>query len=73
MGINTSVLKKKINEKSMSVDQVAKEIGIDRATFYRKMKSGGVKFTVAEVQRIIDVLHLSEEEAIMIFFVKEVA
>jgi len=73
MAINTSMLRQRMKEKNIGPDQVSEKMGIDRATFYRKMKAGGVKFTVAEIQRIIAVLDLSDSEAAQIFFTETVA
>ncbi len=73
MGINVSLLKQRLEKESISPDQLAKKIGIDRATFYRKLKAGGVKFTVGEVLKMIDALNLSDADAILIFFRETVA
>ncbi len=73
MGINVSLLKQRLEEEKISPDQLAKKIGIDRATFYRKLKAGGVKFTVGEVQKMIPALNLSAADAIRIFFTETVA
>lgn len=73
MGINIELLKQRIKEENIKPEQLAQKIGIDRATFYRKMKAGGVKFTVGEVQGIIEALNLSDVEAARIFFTETVA
>lgn len=73
MSINTAMLRQRMKEKNIGPDQVSAKMGIDRATFYRKMKSGGVKFTVREIQRIIAVLDLTDAEAAQIFFARTVA
>ncbi len=48
-------------------------MGMNTATYYRKLKSDGVKFTVDEMQRIIQYLNLTEEDAVRIFFTETVA
>ncbi|WP_318529813.1 XRE family transcriptional regulator [Ligilactobacillus salivarius] len=53
-------------ERETTQENVAHEIGIDRTTFYRKMKNGS--FTVKEAKMIANVLPLSKDEAIEIFF-----
>ena len=73
MAINTELLRQRMKEHSIGPDQVSEKMGIDRSTFYRKMNAGGVKFTIAEVQRIIAVLELSDIEAAQIFFTQTVA
>lgn len=69
--INTSKLKNLISERS-SQEKVAEKIGVDRSTFYRKMKKGG-SFTVGEVQKLVKAIPLSNDEAISIFFNFKVA
>lgn len=61
-------LKEKITEHNISQENVAKKIGINRATFYRKMKNGGEGFTVGEIHKLVDTIPLTKEEAIDIFF-----
>ncbi|WP_017548618.1 helix-turn-helix domain-containing protein [Salinicoccus carnicancri] len=71
--INTSKLKGIIVEKGTSQEEVAEAIGINRATFYRKMKRGGVNFTIGEIQKMVEVIPLTNEEAMSIFFNTKVA
>lgn len=68
MLINVPKLKGKITEKGYSQANLASLVGIDRSTFYRKMKNGGKKFSIEEVNHIIKTLSLSRDEAIAIFF-----
>lgn len=72
MGINVELLKQRMKEKNVGLDQLAKKIGIDRATFYRKINAGGVKFTVGEVQKMMIALNLSAADVFRIFFTEEV-
>lgn len=64
--LNIQKLKGLIVERETTQENVAHEIGIDRTTFYRKMKNGS--FTVKEAKMIANVLPLSKDEAIEIFF-----
>lgn len=73
MGINVDALKEKLAEKNMNIDQIAEAIKVNRATFYRKLKAGGVKFTIGEIQKMISALNLSDDEARIIFFTSKVA
>ncbi len=66
--VNVNKLKGKIVENGMSVGDLAKKIGIDRATMYRKISSTGDKISIAEADKIVSVLKLSVEEANAIFF-----
>lgn len=73
MHVNVDKLKEIIKQSGYDMYQIAQAIGINRATLYRKMDANGVKFTIGEIQKLIEVLGLSDEEAIEIFFSKEVA
>lgn len=66
--MNTQVLKGKIVETGTTMEAVSAQIGVDRSTFYRRMKSNGNNFTVEEMKKIASILHLSKDEAISIFF-----
>lgn len=68
MGINVQKLKGRITEEGLSQGNVATLIGIDRSTFYRKMKDGGKTFDIEEVNKIVEVLSLNKDETISIFF-----
>lgn len=65
---NMSKLKGLIVERGNTQENVAKEIGIDRSTFYRKVREGGYRFTVSEVNGIVKSVPLTAEEALEIFF-----
>lgn len=65
--MNVNKLKGKIVEKSMNIEAVAKSIGIDRSSLYRKLNNLE-KITVGEAAKIKDVLDITNEEAIEIFF-----
>lgn len=71
MGINVQKLKGKITEEGLSQGNVATLIGIDRSTFYRKMKDGGRTFDIEEVGKIVEVLSLDKDETMNIFFAKQ--
>ncbi len=73
MGINLNLLREKIKAANIQPEQLAEQIGMNRATYYRKMKAGGIKFTIGEIQALIKTLELSREEAAIIFFAEEVA
>ena len=64
MVVNIARLKGKIVERGNTQEAVANAIGMDRSTFYRKLKDGGEKFTIG----IVNAVPLSKEEAIDIFF-----
>lgn len=70
--VNTNKLKGKIVEKGKTQSEVAEAIGISKATYYRKMKEGG-NFSIEEVNKMTEVIPLSDSEAISIFFNPKVA
>lgn len=71
--INVNKLKGKIVENGMTVATLAKKIGVDRATLYRKMSNNGDTMLVKDANRIASVLHLTADEALAIFFSQYVA
>lgn len=70
--VNTRLLRWKIEEKGTSVADVAAKMGVDKATLYRRIANGET-FTIGEVGKITEILSLSKEEAMSIFFNYEVA
>lgn len=68
MGINKDKLRGKIVENRMNLEDFSRVIGMNPATFYRKLQGDGQNFTVGQMHKIVDVLHLSNEEAMAIFF-----
>lgn len=68
MNMNTQMLKGKIVEAGTTQEAIADSIGMDRSTFYRKMKRMGNTFTVAEMNGMVKSIPLSKEDAVAIFF-----
>lgn len=64
--MKSNKLKGKIIEKGFNVEQVAERIGMDKATFYRKLNNFE-KFTVGDALKIKKALELSDTEAYDIF------
>lgn len=62
-------LKAKIIESGLNIEQVSRQIGMDKATFYRKMAKNS--FSIKEVDAIASVLSLDTSEAMGIFFAAE--
>lgn len=71
--VDISKLKGKIVEKEMTIPELSAEIGIDKATLYRKLKENGNTFSIKEVNAIVKALGLSKEEAVSIFFNEKIA
>lgn len=66
--MNAEKLKECIKKKGLTVEEVSTLIGIDRATFYRKLAADAETFTVKQVRDIVTVLNINEQEALSIFF-----
>jgi DNA-binding Xre family transcriptional regulator len=67
MTVNFQKLEQVIVDSNLGKKELAKAIGIDRATFYRKMHSNGEKFTVGEMHKMIDALNMPIDLASDIF------
>ena len=65
--MNVNKLKGKIIEKGLNVEKMAKLIGTNRATLYRKLNASD-KITIGEAIKIKNILGLTETEATDIFF-----
>jgi len=70
--IDIKQLKAEMLIKDIRVPGLAREIGIDKVTFYRKL-SGKSEFTISEIYRIIEILKIPDEKVIAIFFKKKVS
>ena len=66
--MNVNKLNGKIVEKNMTKEGLSALIGIDRATFFRRIKNNNLK--LADVHRICEVMNLTTDETISIFFSK---
>lgn len=70
--VNTRLLRDKIEEKRTSISEVAARMGVDKATLYRRI-ANSESFTIGEVGKITEILNLSHDEAVSIFFSRSVA
>lgn len=59
-------LKGKIVERGMNIESLAKLMGVDRATLYRKLNDAE-KITIGEAAKIKEVLEISDSDAYDIF------
>ena len=66
--VNINKLKGKVVENGVTLERLAAEIGMDRATMYRKIKAGGENFSIKEADLIVKSLRLNIEDAVIIFF-----
>ena len=70
--VNVNKLKAKIVEMELNVDELSEKIGMDRATFYRRLSVGGQTFS-KEADAISRELNLTKEEVNEVFFSQFVA
>lgn len=64
--VNVNKLRGKIVEKGMTVEAVAKAMGIDKSTLYRKLQAAET-ITIREANAIGKILGLTMQESIDIF------
>lgn len=67
MPIDAERLKKKAGERGVKVKEIALVLEIDESTYYRKMANNGNTFSVAQAQKLTELLQLTKEEAKEIF------
>lgn len=70
--MNADKIRGKIAENRMTVSSFCSAAGFNRSTFDRKMR-GESEFDRAEIERIISILHLTDDETRIIFFEDVVA
>lgn len=73
MFVNVDKIHGRIRELKMNVVEVAGKMGIDKSTLYRKLTNNGAGLTVKDAQMLVEILQLTDEEALLIFFAREVA
>lgn len=71
--VNVAKLRGKMAEKGYTINSLAKEIGVNKATLYRKFAAAGDTFTIGEAGAISKSLALTPAEAQEIFFAFAVA
>ena len=71
--VNINRLREAMNQKSISMEDAAKAIGIGRATFYRRIEKAGTKFTVEEVDKLSKLLDMDSATMQDIFFDRQLA
>ena len=71
--VNVDMLRGRMVEHKINADKMAALIGVNRATFYRKLENAGEAFTVREVNVIAKALNLDLNELNAIFFSTDVA
>lgn len=70
--MNFAELKAAMARKGISIPRLAELLGISKKTIYTRF-SGDTDFTLKEIKRIAEVLELSDEDILIIFFTEKVA
>ena len=65
--MNVAKFKGILAEKEITLEYVARAAEIDPSTLYRKLGTGGNKFTIEEIQKMMKKIPLTEAEAVLIF------
>lgn len=73
MLVNVNKIHGRIKELKTNIVEVAGKMGIDKSTLYRKLANNGAGLTVKDAQMLVEILQLTDEEALLIFFAREVA
>lgn len=73
MFVNVDKIHGRIRELKTNVVEVAGKMGVDKSTLYRKLANNGAGLTVKDAQQLVDILQLTDEDALQIFFAREVA
>ena len=64
--MNAFKLRAKIVERNITMEELAKQVGISTTTLYRKVKYP-LRLTLLEVIKLKDILDMTDKEAIDIF------
>ena len=67
--VDINKLNGKIVENKTTKENIAKQLGIDRTTFLRRLNRG--KLLIGDAHKICEVLNLSTSEAVEIFLAKQ--
>ena len=70
--VDTQLLRSKIDDRRTTVSEIAAKMGVDKATLYRRIANSET-FTIGEVGKITQILNLTHDEAVSIFFTNIVA
>lgn len=69
MRVDIDKLRQCMTSANISIAELAKRIGVDQSTMHRKFQRRGETFTVGEMHKISEVVGISKEDAMHIFFV----
>lgn len=69
--VDVALLKAKTIIAGTTFEGLAHDLGIDRTTFYRRLRTNTLR--VGDIHKIVEVLHLTPEDTIAIFLCPAVA
>lgn len=69
--IDGNKLRGKMVEKNINAESLSKTMGINQTTFYRRLAAG--TFNCIDIENIVNALGLSVDEAMSIFFARNLA
>lgn len=67
MKTNMNKLRGVMSEQRVTQEELAVKIGVHPCTLSHKMKANGLSFTVEQMHKIIDTLHINPTDAQQIF------
>ena len=62
--MNTAEVKKRMKDKGITGDAMAKALGMNPATYYRKMQKNGEEFSAVDINVFKRVLEMDSQEAV---------
>ena len=65
--LNILKLKGRIAENGLNVTSLAREIGMNRDTLYRRFANEGERLTLGDIKKICGVLKINKEDTLDIF------
>ena len=70
--MNTNELRAELVRNNLTIEQLAVKLGMSRSSLSRKL-SGNTTFTHPEMVKLKEVLNLSDEKMVIIFFTTKVS
>ena len=68
--VDTNRLKAALHKKGITVSQASEAIGVNSATFFRRLNRQGATFTVEEIEKLADLLEFDGKTIQSIFFAR---
>lgn len=62
--MNTTEVKKRMKDKNITGSMMARELGMDPSTYYRKMRGNGMEFSAVDMIVFKRVLELDPKQAV---------